>query len=306
MHTHRSAHRQAVGQLVLAAICWSFGGLLIKAVEWPGLAVAGGRGLVAALFLFLLHGRLRLRFSWPMVLGAVAYAACSLLFVSANKLTTAANAILLQYTAPVWVALFSAWLLREPARRSDWWTIFCVLGGMSLFFADRLELAHTLGNVLAIAAGVAFAGMAVALRRQKDGSPVESIILGNLLAFLVGLPAIVTAPSLPATGWFTLLALGVVQLGTAYWLYSRAIRHVSALEAVLLPVLEPILNPLWVLLALGEKPSAYALVGGAIVLVAVSVRAWMGLRPTPVNRGANELEPNSPQPASLGERPREP
>ena len=137
---------------------------------------------------------------------------------------------------------------------------------------------HTLGNALALLSGISFAAMAVALRRQKDGSPVESIILGNLLTFAIGLPWIVESPRLPATGLAALLALGVVQLGFSYWLYARAIKQVTALEAVLIPVIEPVLNPVWVLLFMGEKPSGWALVGGAIVLGAVSARAVVAVR----------------------------
>lgn len=283
MLTSRPAHRRAVGQLVLAALCWSLGGLLIKAVPWPALAVAAGRGLIAALFLLATHRGLRFHGSPVQLLGAAGYALCTILFVLATKLTTAANAILLQYTAPVWVALFGAWLLGERASRLDWWTILIVLAGMGLFFADGLELAHVAGNLVAIASGIAFAGMTIALRRQKDGSAVESIILGNLLAFVIGLPWLLRAPALDTTGWAALLALGVVQLGFSYWLYARAIRQVTALEAVLIPVIEPILNPLWVLLLMGERPGPLALVGGAIVLGAVIWRAVGAVRGLPAS-----------------------
>lgn len=262
----------------MAALCWSLGGLLIKAVTWPPLAVAGGRGLIAALFLVATNRGLRFTFSRAQVIGAVGYAACTVTFCTATKLTTAANAILLQYTAPVWIALFGAWLLGERATRADWLTIAAVLGGMTLFFADNLDLSAVLGNSIAVLSGVCFAGMTIALRKQKDGSPVESIILGNGLAFLVGLPWIVRAPMLDAAGWGALLALGVVQLGVSYWLYARAIKHVTALEAVLIPVIEPILNPVWVLIMLGERPTKLALVGGAIVLSAVTWRALASIR----------------------------
>lgn len=272
------AHTRALGLLAVAALCWSLGGLLIKAVEWPPLAVAGGRGFIAALFLIATSRGLRFDFSRAQVIGALGYAACTISFCTATKLTTAANAILLQCTAPVWVALFGAWFLGERATRADWLTIAAVLGGMTLFFADGLAWTAMLGNTVAVLSGVFFAAMTIALRRQKDGSPVESIILGNLLAFAVGLPWIVGAPALSATGWAALLALGVVQLGVSYWLYARAIKQVTALEAVLVPVIEPILNPLWVLLALGEKPSAFALTGGAVVLVAVVARAVRSIR----------------------------
>lgn len=268
-----AAHTRSVLLLVLAALCWSLGGLLIKAVTWPPLAVAGGRGLIAAMFLLAVCRGLRFTFSRVQVLGAVAYAACTITFCTATKLTTAANAILLQYTAPVWVALLGAWFLGERATRADWVTIGAVLAGMALFFADSLEWKYLAGNAIAVLSGVCFAAMTVLLRKQKDTSPVESIILGNLLAAIIGSWWIVQAPALSAAGWASLLLLGVVQLGLSYWLYARAIRHVTALEAVLIPVIEPILNPIWVLLTLGERPTALAIVGGAIVLAAVTARA---------------------------------
>lgn len=279
------AHTRAVGLLVLAALCWSTGGLLIKAVEWPPLAVAGGRGLIAALFLVATNRGLRFHFSRAQTIGALGYAACTVAFCTATKLTTAANAILLQYTAPVWIALFGAWFLGERATRSDWATIVAVLGGMALFFGDSLDATSLWGNSIGALSGVFFAVMTIALRRQKDGSPVESIILGNLLAFAIGLPWIVTAPMLNAVGWSALIALGLVQLGASYWLYARAIRHVTALEAVLIPVIEPILNPVWVLLLIGEKPSGLAIVGGGVVLAAVTWRAVQSIRGGWAKRG---------------------
>lgn len=253
--------------------------MLFKYVEWPGLAAAAGRGIIAALFLVAVSWR-SLRFTWsPLQLGAAAaYAACTVLFALANKMTTAANAILLQYTAPVWVALLGSWLLRERATRADWLTIAAALGGLALFFYEGLQLQNVAGILVAIASGVAFAVMTVLMRMQKDTSTVESIILGNLIGVAIGLPALWSAPPLPTSGWVALTLLGVVQLGFAYLLYSRAIRHVTALEAVLIPVLEPILNPIWVLLAVGEKLSIYTIVGGTIVLTAVTLRAAAGLR----------------------------
>ncbi len=275
-----AAHSRSVLLLVGASLCWSLAGVLIKyvATTWPGLAVAGGRGLIAAIFLLLTNRGLRFHFSRDQVIGAIGYAACTITFCAATTLTSAANAILLQYTAPVWVALLGAWLLGERATRADWITIAVALGGMTLFFKDSLTLGHLDGDILAVVSGLCFAGMTIALRKQKDGSPIESIILGNLLAFVVGLPWIIQSPLLPASGWIALTVLGVVQLGVSYWLYARAIRHVTALEAVLIPVIEPILNPIWVLLFMHEKPSGWAMVGGAIVLSAVTSRAYLSVR----------------------------
>ena len=281
MRTMRSAaHARAVGLMAAAALCWSLGGLLIKSVAWPPLAVAGGRGFIAAAFLAVFAPRFRFTWSAAQIGGAVAYAATTILFVTATKLTTAANAILLQYTAPVWIALFGAWFLGERATRADWLTIAIVFGGMGLFFCDDLRLAGFAGNLIALASGVAFAAMTLLLRKQKDTSAEESIFLGNLLAGVVGLPFMFSAQTFPSVrGWIALALLGVVQLGVSYLLYARAIRHITALEAVLIPVIEPILNPIWVLLALGERPGPLSLLGGVIVLSAVTARMVHGLRP---------------------------
>jgi drug/metabolite transporter (DMT)-like permease len=277
---------RAVAQLILCALLWSLAGVLIKSANWPPLAVAGARGLIAGVFLAAINAR-RLRFTWSRLQleAAVAYAGCTILFLVATKLTTAANAIVLQYTAPIWIALFGAWLLREPATATDWATMVAILCGMGLFFSGDLRFAGALGNGLAVLSGVFFAAMTMLLRKQKDGSPLESIILGNLLAFAVGLPFMLRAPAPSPTCVLMLGLLGVVQLGVAYQLYSRAIRHVPALQVVLITVLEPILNPTWVLLAIGERPGPRAIVGGVIVLGAstfrsiASIRAQDGVRP---------------------------
>jgi len=273
-----SEHRSAVGQLVLAALCWSLGGLLIKAIDWPPLAIAGGRGVLAAVFLLLTNRRLKFTFSRLQVFAAFAYAGCTVFFVLANKFTTAANAILLQYTAPVWIALLGAWFLGEPTTRRDWTIVAVVFAGMTLFFADGLALSGMLGNIFGILSGVCFAAMTISLRRQKAGSPVESIILGNLIAFVIGVPFMIGVPLPSPVGLGALAALGVIQLGCSYWLYARAIRHVTALEAVIIPVFEPILNPVWVFLVRGEQPARWALLGGIIVIGAVIWRATDSLR----------------------------
>lgn len=274
----RRDHLHGLLLLLAAALLWSLGGLLIKRVDWPPLAVAGGRGLIAGAFLWVCVRRPQFTWTRLQLGAAVAYAACTVLFATATKLTTAANAILLQYTAPVWVALLAAWVLGERATKRDWATIAIVLGGMALFFRDELTATGVLGNVLAILSGVGFAVMTLLLRKQKDGSPIESIILGNLLAGLIGLPSMLGAPLPSAGGLGALLVLGVFQLGLSYLLYSYAIRRVTALEAVLVPVIEPVLNPVWVLLAIGERPGPNALIGGAIVLAAVTVRGVLLLR----------------------------
>lgn len=270
--------RQAVGCLVIAAALWSSAGLLIKHIDWPPFAVAGGRGFFAALFLLATNRKLNFTWSRPQLLGAFCYAGCTVCFCAATKLTTAANAILLQYTAPVWVAILGWVFLRERATRLDWTTVIVVVAGMGLFLADGLAVGNPAGDGLGLLSGVFFAAMTMALRAQKDSSPLESIILGNALAFMVGLPSIATAGNLSADGWLALVVLGVVQLGISYRFYAFAIKHVTALQAVLIPVIEPLLNPLWVLIAMGEKPTALAMLGGAIVLSAITTRSLIHLR----------------------------
>lgn len=273
------AHTKSVLLLLVAALLWSVGGVLMKLVDWPPLAVGGGRGLVAALFLLALTWRSRpFRWGWLPFATAVTYTGCTLLFAAATKLTTAANAILLQYTAPAFVALFGAWILKERPRRADWLTIAVVFVGLAIFLYDGLRLNDFAGIALAIASGVSFALMIVLLRLQKDDAPLGSIVLGNFLAFLIGLPSIIAAPSPDARSVAALVVLGCFQLGLAYVIYTRAIRHVTALEGALIPVIEPILNPLWVMLVIGEKPSPLALLGGAIVLSAATWRAVASIR----------------------------
>lgn len=275
------ARGTAIVLLLLSATLWSLGGLFIKLVDWHPFAIAGMRSLIAAGAIAIwLRRRVHFTGSRWQIGGAIAYAGTTVLFVLATKLTTAANAILLQYTAPVYVALFAPWWLREPSRRRDWITIAITLAGMVLFFLDDLDFAGMWGNVAAIAAGVAFAAMMLCLRRQKDGSPVETVLLGNLLTALVGMP-FVRAPFPDAAGWTVLAVAGVVQLGVSCIVYAHAIRGATAIEAALVPMLEPILNPIWVALFVGETPGGFALAGGAVVLGAVTARAVLAIRERP-------------------------
>lgn len=278
-NNYRERQRErALGYLVITALLWSLGGLLIKSVAWNPLAIAGMRSAIALLPMLAFTKRSRFTWSGAQLGGAVAYAATVSLFVVANKLTTAANAILLQYTAPIYVALFGTWFLGEKATKTDWLAIGATFGGMLLFFADRLSPGGMLGNFIAILSGIAFAGTAMCLRKQKNASPLESVILGNILTAFIGLPFMFSGPYPDATGWAALLLLGLFQLGFSYILYATAMKHVTALEGILIPILEPILNPVWVALLLGEKPGRFAVVGGLIVLAAVTGRSAATLR----------------------------
>ena len=266
----KSKHARAVGLLIATAVLWSFGGLLIKLISWNPMAIAGGRSALAAAIMLFVVRRHQLNWSFDQVGGAVCYAVNVVLFVVATKMTTAANAIFLQYTAPIYVAILGAYFLNEKVAGFEWLTIVAAIFGMALFFFDRLTFANYWGNGLAILAGVAFAGMIFFMRRQKKAFPLGSIFLGNILAALVCVPFMFG--SMPdKVGWLALAALGLLQLGLSYILYSIAIKRVTALEGIMVPLIEPVLNPVWVFLFLGERPGRWAVPGGIIVLTAAAV-----------------------------------
>ena len=276
---------KAIIFLAATAVMWSLGGLLIKSINAHPLAIAGVRSGISAVIMLITAGRPKFNWSLAQIGAALSYVGMVTLFVAATKNTTAANAILIQYTAPVYVIFLSAWLLKEKVNLFDWVTVIIVMAGMAMFFIDDISMGGMLGNVLAAGSGISFAVFTVFMRMQKEGSPLESVILGNLLTALIGLPFLFTN-LLDTRGWLYLTVLGTLQLGIPYILYSKAIKHVTALEASLIPVIEPILNPVWVYIFLGEAPGSWALAGGIIVIAAVTVRCVIPLR-----RHASHIDP---------------
>ncbi|MGC8971272.1 MAG: DMT family transporter [bacterium] len=262
---------KAIIYLIITAVLWSLGGVLIKSVRWNPIAIAGARSAISSLLILAYIRKPKFTWSSDQVLAAIFYAGTVILFVTANKLTTAANAILLQYGAPIYVAILGSIILKEKATISDWITIAVVIFGMFLFFLDKLQPGSLLGNIVAILSGVAFALYIIFMRKQKDESPIESTLLGNILTAIIGLPFMLSS-SPTGSSWIGIILLGTVQLGLSYILYSIAIKEVTALEAILIPIIEPILNPIWVFLAIGEAPGKWAFIGGAIILASVTLR----------------------------------
>ncbi|MFN7927303.1 MAG: DMT family transporter [Blastocatellia bacterium] len=271
--------RLAVVLLLGASCLFSTAGVLIKLLPLPTLVVAGGRSAFAALFILACIRRPRFTWSITQVGGAVMYCGMVVFFVLANKTTTAANAILLQYAAPMYIALLGSWLLHERPTRADWITIGVVLIGMVLFLLDGLSVGNWLGNLIALLCAFCYSVLTILLRKQKDASPYESVLLGNILTALVSVPSLVTTrPSLHQ--WLILALMGMFQLGMAWVLVAKASRYVAAMEIVLISAIEPILNPLWVVLIVGERPSFLALIGGVIVMGAVVGRGIISSRAT--------------------------
>lgn len=266
--------------LALCGLFWSTAGVLIVMVDMPSPAIWSVRSGIAALVLAAI-----VRPSWRDLAPAEWVAACALaattgLFVMANKLTTPANALLIQYSAPVWVALLGNRFLGERTRAIDWIAIVLVIGGVTLVFVDGLELDHTLGNFVAFLAGIAYATSVIAYRKvaiaRPDAGPMRAMILGHAIAAVVGAPWLAASPMPDLDGALALLGLGLVQQVAATLCYAAALRHASAMEAMLVPVIEPVLSPIWVALAFGLLPGPWALVGGVIVIGAVVAR---GLAP---------------------------
>lgn len=267
-----SERRKAILFVILAAILWSTGGLMIKIISWGPVAIIGGRSIFSSILLFLYVRRFPTKWTRWKVLASISHILTAGLFVFATKLTTAANAIFLQYTAPVYIVLLAAWFLHERPTRTDWFSMIIIFLGMLLFFGDKLSLNGLLGNLLAVLSGITLALMTVALRAQKDGSPVESILAAHIFMAVVGFP-FVLKEAWTLTNWLIILYLGIFQIGLSLLVFSLAIKHIPALEATLISTLEPVLNPVWVFLFIGEQPGWFALVGGLIVLGGVALNA---------------------------------
>ncbi len=267
--------REAAGLIAMAACAflWSTSGLLIKLVDWNPFAIGAGRSLVAFLFILAWVRKPRFTFSFAQVAAGAASAGMMILFVYANKATTSANAILLQYGAPVFTAIFGALVLKEIPRTEHWLAFAAVIGGMILFFLGDLGGGTAAGNAAAIVSGIFFALYIVFMRKQKDGSPLESALIAHALTALVSFAfcLFLPAPKPTATSVLAVLALGVLQIGLATVFFAFGIKRVSAVQSVIASGIEPVFNPVWVFLAIGEKPAANALAGGAVIVAAVIV-----------------------------------
>lgn len=275
----RDSRKAAVASLALCALLWSTAGFLIKLVNWEPFAIAGARSLVAFITMLFFVRKPRFVFSANQVFAAVFYALTMILFVTANKMTTAANAILLQYTEPIYIILLSPLLLRgEKTDWIDWLAVVGVFGGMILFFAGDLRFSANLGNLLALASGVCFALFAMFMRREREGRTAEAFMLAHLLTFAVSLPFMFRSGSPSAVSMGGIALLGVLQIGLPSILYARGIRGVTAISAALITMIEPVMNPVWVFLFIGEVPAATALAGGAIILGTVTARTVLKVR----------------------------
>ncbi len=285
LHHSDEERLKGIFYVALAALLWSTGGAFIKLVELDSFQTSFWRSLFAAFTIAAITKPYPLRFNSDTIFSSFAYSATLIFFVAGTKLTTAANAILLQYAAPIYILVLARLILHEQMNKAQVLTVlFCVVG-MAIFFLDQLSAAGYLGNFLAALSGVAFAFMTVLLRKQRDADPTQAILLGNLWIVLIcaaiviwqsfsnpkGVmhPDVYFGFAISTADSIIVAFLGIFQIGIPYLLFARAIRSLRALDASLISMLEPVLNPIWAFLLVGEVPSSYAFIGGAIIISAV-------------------------------------
>lgn len=277
--------------ILICAFLWSTNGLFIKLINWNPFVLAGARSFIAFVFMVIVRLAVPSRRKTPLVPsqlwgGALAYGLTVILFVIATKLTTAANAILLQYGAPVWAALFGWVLAREKPRLVNWISLALVMAGLVVFFKDSLFPAASgaagaaprgpyalIGDILAVLSGVTFGANGAVMRVQK-GDPNDSMLLAYVFSAAVCVPFFfIFPPELTFKNLAGISFMGIIQIGLASLFFAYGIRRLSAVQAMLTATLEPVLNPVWVFFLLGERPAASALLGGALIILAVLVSA---------------------------------
>jgi DME family drug/metabolite transporter len=272
--------RKGILLIVAAALLWSTGGIGIKAIADSALKVTFYRSLFAAVALMLFLGRgVWARRQWKsttaFIIAIISYGGCLTFFVIATKWTTAANAIFLQYAGVVWVLLFSPLVVREPMRTRDAVAITVAFAGMALFFVGRFEAHGMAGNAMALLSSVFFASLILVLRREQRAAQA-AVTWGNVVCALAVLPFVANDLALTPRSFAVLAFLGIFQIAIAYVLFVRGLAFVTATQASLTGMLEPVSNPIWVFLFLGERPSVFAIAGALVVLAAIAGHTLAG------------------------------
>lgn len=269
-----TAKNRAMVQMLACAMLWSLGGIFIKLVPWSGLAIAGCRSAVAAVvfLIYMKAARIPIIFNCRTALCGFTVCMTYICFVIANKMTTAANAIVLQFTAPVFILIFSRLFLGKRFAVRDVAAVALTLGGIALFFLDQVGPGYLMGNCIAILAGAFFGGMYVTVGEARVHERISAIFLGQIFAAAIGVPAaVIERVSVTPEAVGCIVILGVLQLAVPYILMAKAVEHCPPLACALLGALEPMLNPVWVMLFDGETPGAFALMGAVVVITTITV-----------------------------------
>ncbi len=267
-----SSHQSGVVAVIIAAVLWSTGGLFIKLLPFEPFTILFYRSVFAATLFGLVFRKAILKINRLTLLISICYAALMITFVVSTKITTAANAIFLQYTAPIYVLLLEPLLFKIRLERINVWTILICFIGMLLFFLGDLEVGNMKGNWIALFSGVLLAAMVLGQRFNTPERYETAIFWGNMITIIAGFSSF-SQSVLPTTEqWLMLSFLGFIQIGCGYMLFNYGLKRILAIEGALLAMLEPILNPVWVFLGYGERPSGWALIGGAIIILTLSIR----------------------------------
>ena len=265
---------RGVLEILLCSALWSIAGIFMKQIPWSGFAIAGLRSVLAGSVagVYMKFRKEKLVFCRQSIFGAVSLAATMILFSVANKTTTAANAIVLQFTSPVWILFFSVRFLKKRFEKADLVAVILTFAGIALFFADGLGGGHLWGDIVALGSGLSFACYYLSLGDCEENVRTSTIVIGNGITFLVGIPFLLTThPVFTGRIVLYLIILGVFQLGIPYVLLAHGAGFCPPLVCSLLGALEPLLNPVWVAVFDGEVPGIKALIGGVIVIVTIAV-----------------------------------
>lgn len=262
---------------------WSTGGLLVKLVTFNAMQISFFRCAIAALVFAVLFRKRLYQVNAFTFINAAFYAAVLIAYVIALKMTTAANAIFLQSTAPIYVLIFEPILLKTTYNRVNIITILICTIGMFFFFMGKISPAHFEGNLIALFSGIMFAALFLGLRKNDSKYQLSSIFYGNVIVAIVCAPFLSGIQGLNFSNLWMVSFLGVFQIGLAYAVFSYGLRRVLAIEASILALLEPVLNPVWVFIGYGEVPSFMAIIGGIIILSAITLRTL--IMETPMLKG---------------------
>ena len=281
--TAKKLERIGMAQMAVCAFMWSIAGIFIKLLDWNPFVIAGYRSFLAAVTVFLymrLIGQ-KLKVSRNTVTSMFFVSATFLCFVTANKMTTAANAIVLQFTAPIFILIYSALFCRQPFARSDYVTVLCTFGGIGIFFLGGLSQGNLFGNLLSVLAGVALAGTFLSVNNAGPEEKLSGILLGHLLTAAIGITVSLFRPAtFSPQSVASILILGILQSGIPYILMGLASATCPPLACCLIGAVEPLLNPVWVFLFDGEKPGVTSVIGGIIVIASVTAHCILRARRT--------------------------
>lgn len=284
------AHRKGLVLISIAAFFWSTGGLSIKVLNGlDAFQISFYRSIIAALAIIIISGvkKQKIKYSFDLisVLCFTTFAGILILFVAATKLTTAANAIFLQFSAPIYLVLLEPIFFKTKFDKRNIITVLVVIFGMTLFFFGKIELGNIYGNLLAILSGMCFALFTLFLKWKKQvhksDNTLSNVVLGNFLVGLICLPIIFPSFSLNFSEAMILIYLGAVQIGISYMIFNEGIKYVSATESMIIATLEAIFNPIWVFFGVGEAPSVFAIAGACVILGAI---LWRNLISKPQDK----------------------